>query len=74
MEERGTILSDEDHKRMDDFFEKTINAFKEGKINQESVIAGFGQFVGAVDIGNKAEVKSWLDQEGISHFKKLSSF
>jgi hypothetical protein len=63
-------LTNSDHKKMDAFLERVLNAYKAGEITQEDAVGGLAHVMAALDKGNTGEAISWFNQEGVSFFKQ----
>lgn len=55
-------LSDKDHDNMDAFLGHVFDAYKSGEISKERAIGGVAHVITAVDKGNYAEARQWLEQ------------
>ncbi|MGF6444657.1 hypothetical protein [Paraburkholderia youngii] len=62
-------LSDHDHKKMDAFLERVLNAYKEGVISRNDAVGGLAHVMAALDKGNTGEAVSWFNQPGVTFFK-----
>jgi hypothetical protein len=51
-------LSNKDHKAMDDFIGRVLDAYKDGVITKKSAVAGIAQVMAALDIQNTSEAVS----------------
>ena len=69
MKQNEGYLTNADHKKMDAFLKRVLNAYKNDEISQGSVIGGLAQVMAALDQGNTGEAISWFNQEGVSFFK-----
>lgn len=54
-------LTDDDHKRLDGFLGKVLDAYRHDAVNQVAAVAVIAQVIAALDSGDIAEVRSWLD-------------
>ena len=73
MEQEGS-LKNRDHKAMDAFLGRVLDAYKNGEISKSSAIGGLAHVMAALDIRNTAEALSWFSQKGVSFFKDSDDF
>lgn len=52
------------HGKLDVLLGKILDAQKSGEVSRGSAIGAIAHVVAAVEKGNEAEVKSWLNDEG----------
>lgn len=69
MEQKGS-LTNKDHKAMDAFLGRVLDAYKNGEISKSSAIGGLAHVMAALDIRNTGEALSWFNQEGVNFFKE----
>lgn len=62
-------LPDKDHRIMDEFLSRVLDAYKSGEITKDSAIGGLAHIMAALDKGNTSEAINWFKQEGVSFFK-----
>lgn len=55
-------FTDKDHGNMDDFLAAVLDAYRDGKIDQNRAIATLAHVMAAIDRGNYAEARSWFEQ------------
>ena len=65
---RPGILTSEDHEQLDFLLEQLFDAYKNGKIEYFKIKTGIGHIFAAIDLGNRAEIETWVHQDGISLF------
>ncbi|KAB0471089.1 hypothetical protein K6V72_10425 [Ralstonia insidiosa] len=63
-------LTNQDHKRMDAFLERVLDAYKAGEITRDDAVGGLAHVMAALDNGNTGEAVSWFNQKGVTFFKQ----
>ena len=69
MKENKPNLTSKNHKEMDAFLYRVLDAFKRGDISKQSVASGLAHVMAALDIQNTAEAVAWFNQDGVEFFK-----
>ncbi|QOT82213.1 hypothetical protein [Cupriavidus basilensis] len=62
MTSRSPILTNRDHKNLDEFLGHALEDFKAGVITKNQAIGGLVQMIAAVDQGNLGEARNWVEQ------------
>ena len=62
-------LSDKNHREMDAFLGRVLDAYKNDQITKESGISGLAQVMAALDMGNTGEAVSWFKDKGVERFR-----
>ena len=69
MKQNEGSLTSADHKKMDAFLKRVLDAYKNDEISLDSAIGGLAHVMAALDKGNTGEAVSWFNQNDISFFK-----
>ncbi|HLS41927.1 MAG TPA: hypothetical protein VK026_01515 [Paenalcaligenes sp.] len=64
MSERARILTNKDHNDLDAFFKRIFKLHKSEEEKTDDLVAIIGQVIGAIDMGNLGEVRSWTANPG----------
>ena len=69
MNQRKGNLTEKDHRDLDAFLERVLDAYKNNEITRDSARSSLAHVMTALDIGNYGEVLSWLrkENEGFIH-------
>ncbi|SER74956.1 hypothetical protein SAMN04244573_04232 [Azotobacter beijerinckii] len=70
----GGKLTSQDHKAMDRFIIRVLEAYRSGEITQQSAASGIAHVMAALDISNTQEAVAWFNQKGVEYFKNLDDF
>jgi hypothetical protein len=57
---RTPVLTTSDHRRLDRYLERILDAYKAGEVTQDSIAGSIGQIVAAVDKGDRDTALNWL--------------
>ncbi|ACT49613.1 hypothetical protein [Methylovorus glucosotrophus] len=66
--EREISLKKKDHKAMDAFLERVLDAYKKEEISKSSALGGLAHVMAALDIRNTGEALAWFNQDGVEFF------
>lgn len=66
---RKTILSNEDHSKMDEMLKEVLEAVASGDLSPKDAASGLAQVIGAVDSGNLSEAQAWFKNK-LDHFRQ----
>jgi hypothetical protein len=57
---RNPILTTPDHRQLDRYLERVLEAYQAGEVTQDSIVGSIGQIVAAVDKGDRDTALNWL--------------